>query len=87
MSITLKSYLFLFMAVGFEVMATSSLKSSNQFTRLWPSLLVILGYSASFYCLSLVLKHMAVGVAYAIWCALGHGDGGGHRLFRLQAAP
>lgn len=71
MSIALKSYLLLFLAVGLETLATSSLKSSQQFTRLGPSLLVVAGYAASFYCLSLVLKHMAVGVAYAIWCALG----------------
>ena len=71
MSVVLKSYLLLFLAVGFETMATSCLKSSQQFTRPLPTVLMAVGYVASFYCLSLVLKHMALGVAYAIWCALG----------------
>lgn len=71
MSITLKTYLFLVTAIVLETVATSSLKASREFTRLWFSLVVVVGYSGSYYCLTQVLKHMALGVAYAIWCALG----------------
>ncbi len=71
MSIMLKTYLLLTLAVVLETIATSCLKTSEQFTRLGPSLAVVAGYFASFYCLSLVLRHMSVAVAYAIWCALG----------------
>lgn len=71
MSIMLKTYLFLTAAIVLETIATSSLKASHQFTRLWPSLVVVSGYAGSYYCLSRVLEHMSLGVAYAIWCALG----------------
>ena len=47
------------------------LKESEQFTRLWPSILTVAGYGLSFYMLSLALRTMPVGVAYAIWSALG----------------
>jgi small multidrug resistance pump len=52
-------------------MATSALKSSAGFTQLWPSLLVIAGYSAAFFFLSLTLRTMPVGIAYAIWSGVG----------------
>lgn len=51
--------------------ATISLKLSQGFTRLGPSLVVIIGYGAAFYFLSLSLKHIPLGVAYAIWSGLG----------------
>ncbi len=65
------TYLYLLMAILAEVLATSALKSAEGFTKLGPSMLVVLGYGAAFYLLSLVLRHMTVGVAYAIWSGVG----------------
>lgn len=67
----LKSYLVLLMAIVFETVATSFLKQSEQFTKFWPSVVTVAGYAAAFYCLSLVLKHIPVGIAYAIWSGVG----------------
>ncbi len=67
----LKSWIFLGVAIVAEVVATSGLKASEGFTRLWPSLLVIAGYSVAFYFLSISLKDIPVGLAYAIWAGLG----------------
>jgi small multidrug resistance pump len=64
-------WLFLLIAIFGEVMATSALKSSAGFTQLWPSLLVIAGYLVAFFFLSLTLRTMPVGVAYAIWSGVG----------------
>ena len=64
-------WLYLIIAVIFEVIATSALKESNSFTKLIPSLIVIIGYSISFYFLSLTLKNLSVGITYAIWSGLG----------------
>lgn len=64
-------YLFLLIAIIFEVIATSALKSSEQFTRLWPSIIAVLGYATAFYFLSLTLKTLPIGIAYAIWSGLG----------------
>lgn len=64
-------WLYLIIAVIFEVIATSALKESNSFTKLVPSLFVIIGYSISFYFLSLTLKNLSIGVTYAIWSGLG----------------
>lgn len=58
-------------AIAAEVVGTSALKASEGFTRLWPSALVVTGYAVAFYCLSLVLRTIPVGVAYAIWSGLG----------------
>ncbi|WP_439576453.1 DMT family transporter [Elioraea sp.] len=58
-------------AIVCEVIATAALKSSDGFTRLWPSLLVIAGYALAFYALSLALRTIPVGVAYAIWSGVG----------------
>lgn len=58
-------------AIGLEVFATSMLKSSAGFTRLWPSLAVIGGYALSFYLLAQVLRVMPVGMAYAVWSGAG----------------
>ena len=49
----------------------SALKEAQGFTRLLPSLLVVVGYGASFYFLSLVLQTIPIGVAYALWAGLG----------------
>lgn len=65
------AYVFLFVAVVAEVIATSALKLSDGFTKLWPSVVVIVGYSAAFYCLSLSLRHLSLSTAYASWCGLG----------------
>lgn len=58
-------------AIVAEVVATSALKASAGFTRLLPSTIVVLGYGMAFYCLSLTLKTVPIGVAYAIWSGLG----------------
>ncbi len=67
----MKNWLFLGVAIAAEVVATSSLKASAGFTKLWPSLLVVLGYVVAFYFLSLTLKTIPIGIAYAIWAGLG----------------
>lgn len=58
-------------AIACEVVATSALKASAGFTRLAPSLLVAVGYGAAFWLLSLTLRSIPVGMAYAIWSGLG----------------
>lgn len=65
------SYLYLAIAIIAEVIATSALKASEEFTKLYPSLLVIAGYSISFYFLTLVIKTIPLGVTYAIWSGIG----------------
>ncbi len=64
-------YLYLGVAIIAEVIATSALKSSEGFTKPLASMVVVLGYGVAFYCLSIVLKTIPVGVAYAIWSGLG----------------
>ena len=64
-------YIYLSIAIVSEVIATTALKSSMSFTRLVPSLIVVVGYVIAFYTLSLTLKTITVGVAYAIWAGLG----------------
>ena len=64
-------YVYLFFAIAAEVMGTSALKASHQFTKPVPSIIVFVGYGAAFYLLSLVLKTVPVGIAYAIWCGVG----------------
>ncbi|MAM35816.1 MAG: QacE family quaternary ammonium compound efflux SMR transporter [Euryarchaeota archaeon] len=67
----MNKWIYLAFAIGSEVVATSSLKSTEGFTKLWPSLLVLAGYSAAFYFLSLTLDTIPIGVAYAIWSGVG----------------
>jgi small multidrug resistance pump len=64
-------YLYLTIAIVAEVVATNALKASEEFTKLGPVLIVIVGYGIAFYFLSLVLRTIPVGVAYAIWAGLG----------------
>ncbi|GAA4316257.1 multidrug efflux SMR transporter [Mucilaginibacter gynuensis] len=64
-------YLYLAIAIIAEVIATSALKASAQFTKLWPTVIVIVGYLIAFYCLNLTLKALPVGIAYAIWSGVG----------------
>ena len=67
----MKYWLFLSMAIVSEVIATSALKASDGFTRLGPSAVVAVGYGAAFYLLSLTLRAIPVGVAYAVWSGVG----------------
>lgn len=65
------TYIYLFIAIVAEVIATSSLKASESFTRLWPSVVTVGGYVIAFYFLTLVLRTMPTGIAYAIWSGVG----------------
>ena len=67
----MNKWIYLTLAIFSEVMATASLKSTEGFTKLWPSVLVLVGYSAAFYFLSLTLDTIPIGVAYAIWSGVG----------------
>jgi multidrug transporter EmrE-like cation transporter len=67
----MNAWLLLAIAIAAEVVGTSALKASEGFSRLAPSVVVVLGYAVAFYCLSLVLRTIPVGVAYAIWSGLG----------------
>jgi small multidrug resistance pump len=67
----MKQWVFLFLAIVSEVIATSALKSTQEFTRLLPSLVVAAGYVSAFYFLSLTLRTIPVGIAYAIWSGVG----------------
>jgi multidrug transporter EmrE-like cation transporter len=69
--ITLGGPGWLALAISCEVLATSFLKMADGFTRPFPSAVVILGYAVAFYCLSMALRTIPVGVAYAIWCGIG----------------
>lgn len=64
-------YLYLGIAIICEVIGTSALQASNGFTKILPSIIVVLGYGLAFYLLGFALKFMPVGIAYAIWAGLG----------------
>lgn len=64
-------YLALVIAIVTETVGTTALQASQQFTRLWPSLLATVSYAASFYFMAVALKFMPVGIVYAIWSGLG----------------
>ena len=64
-------WIYLIIAIITEVIATSALKESEGFTKAIPSLIVIIGYSMTFYFMSLVLREMSVGITYAIWSGMG----------------
>ncbi|SMH58273.1 SMR family transporter [Maritimibacter sp. HL-12] len=64
-------YLILFFAVAFETIGTTALQASQQFTRLGPSIIVVVAYAVSFLLLGWVLKFLPVGIAYAMWSGLG----------------
>lgn len=64
-------YIFLAFAIVSEVVATTALKASAQFTKPVPSLIVVVGYAISFYLLTLVLRSLPVGITYAIWAGMG----------------
>lgn len=65
------AHLYLGAAILAEVIATSLLKTSQGFTRLWPSVATVIGYAISFYCLAQTLGSVPTGVAYAIWSGVG----------------
>lgn len=65
------AYVYLICAIVSEVTATSALKASEEFSKPLPSIVVIVGYSVSFYLLTLCLRTMNVGVTYAVWSGLG----------------
>ena len=67
----MSAWLFLLLATVAEVVATSALKATEGFTKLGPSLIVVVGYAVAFYFLSLSLKQIPIGIAYAVWAGLG----------------
>ena len=67
----MNNWVYLGLAIVSEVIATASLKSTEGFTRLVPSIVVLVGYSAAFYFLSLTLDTIPIGVAYAVWAGVG----------------
>lgn len=64
-------YVYLLIAIVAEVIATSALKASEGFTRAVPSVIVVVGYGVAFYCFSVTLKTVPIGIAYAIWAGVG----------------
>ncbi|NDW43381.1 multidrug efflux SMR transporter [Ruegeria sp. PrR005] len=64
-------YFYLILAVAAETVGTTALQASQQFTRLVPSVLVVLGYGLAFYLMAQTLRVMPVGIVYAIWSGLG----------------
>ncbi len=64
-------WLYLLLAIVAEIVATLALKSTEGFTRLWPSLVSIVGYAVAFYLLSLTMKTIPIGISYAIWSGVG----------------
>jgi small multidrug resistance pump len=67
----MKTALILFLAILSEVIATTALKLSDGFTKILPSVVVVVGYGVSFYLLSISLKVIPIGLAYAIWSGVG----------------
>lgn len=65
------AYLYLAMAILAELIATTALKASQEFTKLMPSIIVVTGYGTAFYLMTLVLRTIPIGITYAIWSAVG----------------
>jgi small multidrug resistance pump len=65
------SYVYLTIAIVSEVIGTSALKASEEFSRLVPTLIVIVAYASAFYFLTLTLRTIPVGIAYALWSGIG----------------
>ena len=65
------AYLYLAIAIVAEVIATSALKASAEFTKLLPSLIVVIGYGIAFYFMTLVLRTIPIGITYAVWSGVG----------------
>ncbi len=64
-------WLALAIAIVAEVIGTTALKASNEFARLWPSLIVVVGYGTAFYFMSISMRVLPVGIMYAIWSGMG----------------
>jgi small multidrug resistance pump len=67
----MNAWLTLSLAILAEVIGTSALKASDGFSHLLPSIVVIAGYGVAFFCLSLTLRNMPIGIAYAVWSGVG----------------
>ena len=67
----MKAFVFLFFAIIAEIIATTALKASDQFTKLIPTIITIVGYVTAFYLLSFSLKTIPMGISYAIWSGAG----------------
>ncbi|MCS7059445.1 MAG: multidrug efflux SMR transporter [Meiothermus sp.] len=67
----MSGWFFLLLAIGSEVIGSTALKASQGFSRLGPSLLVVLGYASAFYFLSQSLRTIPLSIAYAVWSGLG----------------
>jgi small multidrug resistance pump len=67
----MKQWIFLGVAIVSEVIATSALKATENFTRPLPLLIVVIGYAFAFYFLTLTLRTIPIGIAYAIWSGVG----------------
>jgi len=65
------AYLYLAIAITSEVIATSALKASAEFTKLFPSVIVIVGYGLAFYFMTLTLRSIPLGITYAVWSGIG----------------
>ncbi len=65
------AWVLLVLAIAAEVVGTLSLKASDGFSRLWPSVAVVVGYGLAFTLLAFALKTLDVGPAYALWAGLG----------------
>jgi multidrug transporter EmrE-like cation transporter len=64
-------YVTLFIAIAFEILATTALKVSNGLSKLVPSGIVAIGYGVSFWLMSLTLKVLPISIVYAIWAGVG----------------
>jgi multidrug transporter EmrE-like cation transporter len=67
----MNAYALLFFAVIAEIIATSALKLSHGFTKLYPSLVVVCGYSTAFWLMGISLKTLPVSILYSLWGGLG----------------
>ena len=67
----MKNFLFLGIAIICEIIATSALKKSEEFSKLIPSIITIVGYCGAFYFLSFAIRTIPIGIAYAIWSGVG----------------
>ena len=67
----MKYYLFLIVAIFFEVIATSAVKASDGFTKFWPSVLVVIGYGIALYLFSICVRYLNFGIANALWAGIG----------------
>jgi len=65
------AYLYLTIAIITEVIGTNALKASEEFTKIIPSIIVVAGYGVTFYCMTLLLRTLPVGIMYALWSGLG----------------